>query len=373
MKHKLPTQIIFIFLLSSLLFGACNIPSIQPSPTDLPETPRPPQSGAPTVEPTLATLQLSVYPPETRSGNPELDAIIDSVLAHNVVALRTLTCYLIAGCTHANGLGGPPKCEAGEAEGTLVEVVPFLGSEGHHMRRAEYEQWQGPDILGLLTVYRTSSGVYSDEFYPPGEYVLVFLDTAGPIHHTLQVYEGRVVRFDSHPGGTLQNDLAQNAVEVLLPLAHNPIPTAVPWLRFDDSLSRFAFVYPPPMTISEGPGENTWRMGNQIEILIRRPGESWVACFDQALGDCPVVEEDGQVEINGQKVRRVKGWIGAVGGWTPQEFLTYIFDIDGEQLILTVYALPLNTEIQDITTIWPLEGMALELFEQTVETVSLLK
>jgi hypothetical protein len=58
---------------------------------------------------------------------------------------------------------------------------------------------------------------------------------------------------------------------------------------------------------------------------------------------------------------------------TPQEFLTYIFDMDGEQLVFTVYALPFDTEVQDITTVWPLEGMALELFQRTLSGVVINK
>ena len=211
----------------------------------------------------------------------------------------------------------------------------------------------------------------SDEFYPVGAYALVFLDHSGPVYITLQVRDGGIVRFDFGHGESLQNDLEKNAAEIILPLAQNPIPTQVPWARFSDPQDRFAFVYPPTMTISKVPGEQTWRMDDQIEIEIHQPGKSWVACFDQALGDCPMVEKDEKVEINGEEVRRVEGWIGAVGGYTPQEYLTYIFDMDGLQLIFTVYALPFNTNFQDISKIWPLEGMELELFERTVQTVVL--
>jgi hypothetical protein len=156
---------------------------------------------------------------------------------------------------------------------------------------------------------------------------------------------------------------------VLLPLTQSPIPTAVPWNRFDDPLGRFAFLYPPTLTLSSGFQEDEWQLGDRIEIFLRQPGASYVSCFDEALGDCPVVAEDGIVEINGREVRRVKGWFGAVGGMTPQEFLTYIFERDGEQLVFTVYALPFDKEVQDVTVVWPLEGMELELFQRTVSGV----
>lgn len=224
-------------------------------------------------------------------------------------------------------------------------------------------------MLGLLAVYRVSEQAYSDEAYPAGEYAIAFLTSNGATDLTLQVFDGQVVRFDYGFGGSLQQNIERDAAQVLLPLTLNPVPTAVPWNRFDDSQGRFAFVYPPTLSVSTSLGEDSWRLGDQIEFFIRQPGASYVTCFDQALGDCPVVEEDEQREINGMAVRRVKGWFGAVGGMTPQEFLTYLFELNGEQLVLTVYALPFDTEMQDITTVWPLEGMALELFERTVSSV----
>ncbi len=65
----------------------------------------------------------------------------------------------------------------------------------------------------------------------------------------------------------------------------------------------------------------------------------------------------------------MKGYIGSVGGYIPQEYLTYIFTLGEGQLVFAVFALPFDTPFQDFTHVWPLEGMALELFERTVETV----
>lgn len=364
------------FLLAMLggLLGACNLPLGRASidietPTPLIEA-TPPVSGVPTIDPTQATLQLAVYPPGTRTGWPDLDAIIDAVLAHDFDTLRGLTRYTPVGCTAFEALGGPPKCQADEPEGTIVEVVPLLGpGEGSHLRKEEYESWSGPDALGLLAVYRPSSATFSDENYPKGEFAIVFLDGNGISDLTLHVSQGKVVRFDFGIPGSTEGRLGDEAEEVLLPLSLNSIPTPVPWNRFDHA--RFSFLYPPTLNLSEGPGEATWRLGDQIEFFIRQPGISWVSCFDQSLGDCPFVEDETVTEINGLPVRRVKGYIGAVGGNTPQEFLTYIFTLEDEQLVFAVYALPFGVEVKDVTMIWPLEGMALELFERTVGTVTL--
>jgi len=362
-------------LAMGLIIGACNYSQSGPSPNVLPsetiEAPELPVSGVPSLEPTRATLQLAVYPPEARTGIEALDAIIDAVLAHDADRLRGLTRFTRAACTQENGLGGPPQCEPGETEGSVVDVVPLLGPEGHHMRYEAFMQWPGPDVRGLLAVYGVSSEIFSAADYPAGEDAIVFLNADGVTTLTLQVVDGKVVRFDTGAGEMLEQELAHRAASLILPLAFNPIPTAVPWPQYDDTEGRFAFVYPPTMTISPDPGGNGWRLGDQIEFFVARPGRSWVACFDQALGDCPVVDDDRIVEINGAEVRRVKGWMGAVGGRTPQEFIAYIFDLKDERLVFALYALPFDTVLSDSSRVWPVEGMALDLFEHSVATVVL--
>ena len=346
-------------------------PTPLPSATATAEAPEPPVSGVPTLEPTRTTLRLAVHPPERRTGIEELDTIIDAVLAHDFEQLKTLTMYLVIGCTQSEGLGGPPKCAEGEAEGTLVEAVPFLGPEGYHQRRAEYEGWQGPDVLGLLAAYRVSPDVFSEAAYPAGEVALVFLDAQSSMPVTLQIMDGKIVRFDYGLGGSLEGDLERAAEELLVPLAFNPIPSQVPWTPYKDPQGRFSFVYPPTMTLAQGTWDGKWLIGDRIEFFIHPEGVSYVTCFDQALGDCPAVQEDETVEVNGMDVRRVKGYFGSVGGGIPQEFLTYIFLVDGEQLVFTIYALPFDVEFQDLAQIWPLEGMELELFERMITTVTL--
>ena len=242
-----------LLLTSSILFlSSCSPTLEEPTPlvviptatqTTQPEIP----SGAPTIEPTLATLQLAVYPPEARTNNVDLDPIIDAVLKHNFLALQGLTQFSIIGCTHTDGLGGPPKCMENESEGTLIESIPILGTEGHHLRRAEYESWEGPDAIGLLAVYKTSDGTFSDPSYPAGEYALVFLLSRGPEKLILQVLEGKIVRYDYHLGELTEGDLDKKSSEMILPLTFNPIPTPVPWNQHIDPKGRFSFLYPPTM------------------------------------------------------------------------------------------------------------------------------
>jgi hypothetical protein len=188
---------------------------------------------------------------------------------------------------------------------------------------------------------------------------------------TLQVRGGKVVRYDYAFGGTVENNLNSRAEEIILPLAFQPIPSAVPWNQFEDPEGRFSFLYPPTMSLSPDVREDAWLMGDRIRIEILDPQSSWITCFDRPLGDCPVDESDERTSIHGREVRRVKGYIGAVGGRIPQEYLVYIFDLGDQALAFTIYALPFDAELRDVSVVWPLEGMELDLFERTVETVTI--
>jgi hypothetical protein len=154
--------------------------------------------------------------PMYRSGIAELDAITAIVLAGNTSALRSMLAFTRTHCTFAEGLGGPPKCLAGEPEGAPVEVLPFLGPEGHFVRKADIESWEGLDVSELFAVYQVSDTAYSDANYPAGEYAIVFIDdTEAKASITLQVEKGRIVRIDygfGTPPGIRQDDVVKYLV-----------------------------------------------------------------------------------------------------------------------------------------------------------------
>lgn len=139
------------------------------------------------------TIQAS----QPATGIRELDEIIATVLRRDTDKLRSLIRFTTAKCTYAVGLGGPPKCLNGEREGTPVEVLPFLGHEGHFIRKDDIQSWDGVGAMRLYAVYQVSGTAYSEQDYPVGEYAIVFVggeqDTTNV---TLQVREGRIVRID---------------------------------------------------------------------------------------------------------------------------------------------------------------------------------
>ena len=159
--------------------------------------------------------ERALIPGET-TGIPALDHIVQIVLTGSVDEQRSLVEFSEMGCTFAEGLGGPPKCNASEAEGTLVEVLPILGPEGHMIRKADINTWEGLNVSGLFAAYEVSDKAYSDENYPAGDYALVFLDAGSPeTTITLQIKKGQIVRIDyrfGNPPTINQDEVAKYLV-----------------------------------------------------------------------------------------------------------------------------------------------------------------
>lgn len=157
------------------------------------QLPTPTQATSPEPQPTSAQ---DYHPLETRVEIEEIDNVITAVASGDLRLLRSLVKFTTAKCTLLDGLGGPPKCRAGEAEGTPVEVLPFLGSEGSFIRKDEIENWQGIEASGLDAIYRVSADVRAEEYYPTGEVAIIFLAPENRPAASLRLSDGRIVRVD---------------------------------------------------------------------------------------------------------------------------------------------------------------------------------
>jgi hypothetical protein len=163
-----------------------------------------------------------LQPTEARSGVLELDEIIEALLARDRETLRGLARYTTIACTTQDGLGGPPKCKPGQAEGTLVQVLPVQSGEGDYLylEGIDYTLDTLVNISGLVAAYRLADEAPTEPWQPTEEYALVFLQHTGEYPHVLTLYvkAGKIVRLGDAPGETLAN-LAQQAVgEWLLPV-----------------------------------------------------------------------------------------------------------------------------------------------------------
>lgn len=167
--------------------------------------------------PGVQTAELD-YSLNATTGIAEVDDVIAAVASGDRQRLISLIKYTSAPCTNAEGLGGPPKCRAGEAEGTVSEVLPFLSSEGHHLRKDEIEQWQDVDATGLYAIYRVAEQTAVEEYFPAGEYAVILKRPDG-LATSLRIADGGIVRVDDIfevTQSSLESLIQRDAVEVIL-------------------------------------------------------------------------------------------------------------------------------------------------------------
>jgi hypothetical protein len=158
------------------------------------------------------------YPPETTTGIAIIDQVIKAGLAADHSALAGLVHFSTLACTQKEGLGGPPKCLASEPEGTQVEVLPFLGAEGSHVRKADVSADSFKGQYALLAAFKVKTPAHADPDFPAGKYAVVFKasgadQSTGIV--TLHLDDQGIIRLDSE-GGVSDTILSQ-VEEFLLP------------------------------------------------------------------------------------------------------------------------------------------------------------
>lgn len=108
----------------------------------------------------------------TETGIAAVDAAIKAVLAGDQAALASQAVFTTQACTTAQGAGGPPQCQRGEASGTRLEVMSAASCEGYYVRRADLAAEVQRFLEGEFQLY----GVYknSGKIFTEGEYAIIF-------------------------------------------------------------------------------------------------------------------------------------------------------------------------------------------------------
>jgi hypothetical protein len=156
--------------------------------------------------------------PTLEAEVPYLQELSDAVAAGSPEDILALVHFSTFPCTSADGLGGPPKCLPTEAEGTPVEALPILGSEGQHLRRDDFGSWPGIGSSRLHAVVRVEPPAVADEFFPPGDYAVAFLQEDGVNVVVFQITDEGIVRMDYHPRALFDETL-DGANVILAPVA----------------------------------------------------------------------------------------------------------------------------------------------------------
>jgi hypothetical protein len=168
------------------------------------------------------TPSLSIdieYPPDTRTGIEGIDRVIDAIMSQDIDHKLELVRYTESACTTSDGLGGPPKCESGEADGTKVEAFPVSSGEGHHVRLDDIQKTFDFTVRGLFAVYVVPEDAYQADFWPAGHYGIVFTSEEGGYPHTVTVLveDGQIVRLDFGFGWPPFETIWSKSDEFILP------------------------------------------------------------------------------------------------------------------------------------------------------------
>ena len=151
-----------------------------------------------TVPPQELTSVEPFHPLTIQTGNETIDQVLEAVSSGDPQSLRSLVEFTNAVCARQDGLGGPPKCRDGEAEGTPVEVLSFLGGEGSFIRKDEIGNWAGITASGIDAIYEVNAAVISSEQYSPiGKYVVLFVTGENQPAVALRIGERGIVRVDT--------------------------------------------------------------------------------------------------------------------------------------------------------------------------------
>lgn len=202
-----------LFLVLSMTVSACSstatptleINTEQPQRTQAPEVNVEETQLTPTSEvnteqaqPTQASASpaLAYYSLDTMTQIEEIDAILAAVASGDTQAVRNLFGFSTLACKTVNALGGPPACREGEAEGTMVEVLSFLGSEGSYLRKDEVSNFPGLNVTGVYAVYQVSETAYSEENFPKGDYAIMLTAPENFPNIVLQIKNRQIVRID---------------------------------------------------------------------------------------------------------------------------------------------------------------------------------
>jgi hypothetical protein len=159
------------------------------------------------------------YPLDTKTGIQEVDRVLAAVAGGDAGNLASLIHFTTAPCTTADGLGGPPKCREGEPEGTLVDGLPFISSEGGYIRKEDMTNSNAFNLRedALYAIYRVSENALNEEYYPPGDYMIVFMPDENGSATALRVDKVGIVRVDTLFGDSLKTVIERDAAEVILP------------------------------------------------------------------------------------------------------------------------------------------------------------
>jgi hypothetical protein len=140
----------------------------------------------------------------------------------------------------------------------------------------------------------------------------------------------------------------------------------VNWEGYSNTEYKFSIQHPADLKVVPQTFGPYFTIGEQIQIAVSDYNPL------DCRGDCPVQEKIESVEIAGQEATRIQGYIGAIGGFIPQQYLSYVIHTNNKYYIFTLYAVGLDDTSGMTDPIRPLKEEDIDLFEQIMQTLEFI-
>jgi hypothetical protein len=216
---SLPVALLTLCLTFLLAITGC---ATEATTSDMP-TPDTPPVADEMVDTTTADIAapsaVTLHPDTLRTGITGLDPVLEAIASRDPQAIAEHLALLETACTTADGLGGPPKCADGMADGTIVSVFPILEAEGTFATVDNLLQVADSlQIAGLFGVYQVTGGASPEEAYwPSGDYGVVLAGSGVVPAYTLLVAQGNIVRLIYHLGSSPEEAFDAGRGAILIP------------------------------------------------------------------------------------------------------------------------------------------------------------
>jgi hypothetical protein len=145
-------------------------------------------------------------------------------------------------------------------------------------------------------------------------------------------------------------------------LATMELLTMPPLSFYESPRFGYSFRYPVTSAITiGGEGETVW-IDQQIQIRVMAINP------EEIQGDGPVIESADSTFVNGIAARRLAGYVGAVGGNTPQRYQTLVIPANNRFYTITAYELRTDVVLPIDRTMGDIPLPVLSIFDTIIGT-----
>lgn len=158
-------------------------------------------------------------PSGVRTGNPDIDPVLEAIDSGDPAKIVAATHFTPVPCSYnQQGIGAPPGCPAGAAEGTPVEVLPGAACEGYYTTREEFERNVNLSRRTEATLYavvKLRPASAPNPNWPQGDYALIYAtpQASGTFGSVINVANGKMVNRWSGCGTTPEGIISTLDVE----------------------------------------------------------------------------------------------------------------------------------------------------------------